>query len=288
MTKPQLPESDLDCLRSLLKTAHALGIPIFAVGATARWLVFNLPNNIPLHRTTTDWDFGVRVADWDQFRRLRQNLLEQATQFHNGRYEHELIHVTSGLKIDLVPFGGLENDGRIRWPESAFEMNVLGFSDALENAIQLDLAPDLKLPVATVPLLVALKFFAYADRKKETDRDLSDLWHVIQHYVMEGRENELFENPLAPLVGEDFDWQYARPLLLGHDVGHACKPMTVERLLPILQELGNPYADGISTLIGRSFSADEEEAERQRVSESFVWLMKALELHRQPSTGTST
>lgn len=49
--KPLLPDAEIDCLRSLLKAAAELDVPIIAVGATARWLVFNLPNGIPLHRT---------------------------------------------------------------------------------------------------------------------------------------------------------------------------------------------------------------------------------------------
>jgi predicted nucleotidyltransferase len=177
-----------------------------------------------------------------------------------------------------VPFGGLENDGRIRWPDSALEMNVFGFSDALLNAIQLDLAPDVQLPVATIPLLVALKFFAFADRKNETDRDLTDLWHVMQRYVLDGREGELFEEPLSVIIDEHFDWEYARPLLLGYDVGRACRPAMVERLLPILGELIDPYSGNIHQLISGYSSAEQEEAERQRVSTSFLWLMKGLQL----------
>jgi len=276
----QLSENELNCLRSLLRAADELGIPIIAVGATARFLVFDLPNDIPHHRTTTDWDFGVRVADWGLFRRLREKLLKQADPFTPGRREQELVHKASGAKIDLVPFGGLESDGRIRWPDSALEMNVFGFSDALLNATQLDLAPDVHLSVATIPLLVALKFFAFADRKNETDRDLRDLWHVVQNYVLDGRERELFEEPLSLILDEHFDWEYARPLLLGNDVGHACQPATVERLLPILRELIDPYAGNIHQLISRNASAEQEEAERHRVSTSFLWLMKGLQIPR--------
>ncbi len=81
-------------------------------------------------------------------------------------------------------------------------MNVFGFSDAFEHATQVDLAADLKLPVATVPLLVALKFVAYSDRKDQDGRDLSDLWHVVENYPLEGRESELVEGPLSQVVDD--------------------------------------------------------------------------------------
>ncbi len=114
MMNDQITDTELNCLRSLLRAAEGVGIPVFAVGASARWLVFNLPNKIPLHRTTTDWDFGVCVSDWDAFRQLCERLKAQADAFVQGRYEHELVHVSSRTKIDLVPFGGLEDDGHIR------------------------------------------------------------------------------------------------------------------------------------------------------------------------------
>jgi predicted nucleotidyltransferase len=278
--KPLLSEAEIDCLRSLLKAAAELDVPIIAVGATARWLVFNLPNGIPLHRTTTDWDFGVRVADWTVFQKLRQRLLEQPDPFSEGRHQHELNHKASGIRMDLLPFGGLENDGRIRWPDTAFEMTVFGFSDALANAIQVELSPDLRLPVASVPLLVALKFFAFADRKSVTDRDLSDLWHVIQNYVVTGRESELFDPPLSAVVDEQFDWGHAGSLLLGYDVGRASRAITAEQLIPILQGLTDPYAKDIAPLISRRWSAEDEESERQRVSASFFWLLKGLQAAR--------
>ena len=276
----QLTDAELKCLRSLKQAADGLDIPLFLVGATARWLVFNLPNDIPLHRTTADWDFGVRVADWNIFNQLRTKLMEQADPFEQGRHYHELIHCATGIKIDLVPFGKLENDCWIHWPNSKFAMNVFGFSEAFENAIQLDLAPDLKLSVATVPLLVALKFFAFADRKDEMDRDLSDLWHVIQNYVLQGRESELYDDPFSQIIDEQFDWEYARPLLLGYDVGRACQAATVQRLLPILQELTDPYSKYIHQVISPSASAKREESERKRVSGSFYWLRNGLQLHR--------
>jgi predicted nucleotidyltransferase len=278
--KPKLSNAELDCLRSLLQAAAELGIPIVAVGATARWLVFNLPNDIPLHRTTTDWDFGVSVPDWAAFQKLRGRLLQQPDPFSQGRHEHELIHQASGIRIDLVPFGGLENDGRIRWPGTGFDMNVFGFSDALANAGQLELAVDVKLPVASIPLLVVLKFFAFADRKHETNRDLSDLWHVIQNYGPGGRESELFNLPLSAVIHDQFNWEYAGAMLLGYDMGRTCASTTVERLLPIVREFTDPYSADIYPLLSRHLSEKQEEAERRHVSQSFLWLLNGLQLQR--------
>lgn len=274
--KTPLSEIDIDCLRELLNTAAEVRVPLVAVGATARWLMFNLPNDIPLHRTTTDWDFGVRVSDWSSFWQLRNALLAQSDRFFAGTRAHEIHHRASGIRIDLVPFGGLENDGCIRWPDSAFEMTVFGFSDALENAVELNIAPGLTLPVASVPLLVALKLFAFDDRKDRTKRDLSDVWHIIENYSVDGRESELYDPPLSAIVAEEFDWNHAGPLLLGCDVGRACREKTVVRLIPVLQDLTHPFCQGISSLLSQTRSADEEESERRRIAESFGWLLNGV------------
>lgn len=273
-------EAELQCLQSVQRAADALGVAIFAVGANARRLVFNIPSGVPIYRTTADWDFGVRVPDWSAFQRIRMRLLNQQDCFEPGRYEHELIHRKTGIRIDLVPFGGLENEGRIRWPESAFEMNVFGFSEACENAVHLELSPDCRMAVATVPMLIALKFFAFEDRKNETDRDLNDLWHVIRNYGSKDRESAIFEEPFSKIIDASFDWECADSLLLGYDVSRACKLATIERLIPIVEELTNPYSAHIGKLIPRSFSQEQEETERLRASARFRWLMKGLQIPR--------
>lgn len=201
----QLSNSELECLRSVRRAADELGIPIIAVGANARRLVFDSPTRIPIHRITTDWDFGVRVPNWTVFHQLRTKLIDQSDSFTQGPYEHRLVHKATAINIDLVPFGGLENEGEIKWPGSDLKMNVFGFADAYENAVELELAQGFRLAVATIPLLVALKFFAFADRWQETDRDLLDVWHVMRHYLSGEREAELFDEPLSSIVTEDFD-----------------------------------------------------------------------------------
>src|SRR5262249_32301363 len=159
---------------------------------------------------------GIRAADWGLIHQLRKKLQAEPFNFQGGQREHELVHKASHLRVDLVPFGGLEKDGHIQWPDTEFEMNVVGYSDAHDNAVQIELAPDLRLPVATLPALVAMKILTVADR--DTDRDLPDVLHVSQNYVIDGREGEFFEEPLSSLIDEAFDWQHAGALLLGYDM----------------------------------------------------------------------
>lgn len=274
-----LSQNELECLRDLQRVASGQAVSIVAVGASARQLVFDTPYGIPVHRTTTDWDFGVRVANWEAFHHLRALFTKQGGTFKTGDSKQQLVHVKTGIKVDLVPFGGLENDGRIRWPDDGLEMTVLEFSNAYEHAVEVELGEAFRLKVATTPLLVALKVFAFSDRCATTDRDLRDLWHMMQNYLTPNQERRLLEEPLATLVGDDFDWgNFAGALLLGFDVGRACEPDSIRRMLDIVATLCDPYSRSINPLLRQAYSDEDENTQRQNISNSFDWFRRGLQL----------
>src|ERR1035437_7752778 len=123
---------------------------------------------------------------------------------------HALIHQATNLPIDLVPFGGLETQGVIRWPNDHVEMVVTGFDDANDHAMEIEVAPDLRVRVVTVPLLTALKLFAFADRGGELIKDLDDLLFIMEHYSTTTGLDRLNEPPLDALVAlADFDVHHA-------------------------------------------------------------------------------
>ena len=123
---------DLAALGDLRRAASACGVPMVMVGAGARLLIFDLVFNIASHRTTTDWDFMVRVSDWAEFHALR----EQAMRF--GYEEttrlHVLIHRATRVHVDLVPFGGVARDAMLRWPSAESVMNLTGVANDSRGA----------------------------------------------------------------------------------------------------------------------------------------------------------
>lgn len=275
--KHDLNKSELECLRIISRVAGDLGVPIMVVGATARQLVFNSPHGIRPYRSTMDWDFGVRVPSWEAFGQFPMALLD-TNAFRPDLREHRLIYAATDMPVDLVPFGGLEADGRIQWPVSQSEMDVIGFSDAYAHCVKVELGPALLMSVVTTPLLVALKLLAFADRKDDTDRDITDLWHFMGHYIDAGQSARLWEEPLVSAIGEDFEWASASAFMLGYDVARACRRETLERLTPIIPELIDPYSPYIAPLIGHCESQRAEEAKRRQISRSFLGLRKGFEL----------
>src|SRR5205085_12544899 len=90
---------------------------------------------------------------------------------------------------------------RSRWlinlwsPHNDFVMNVAGFRDALESAIQVQVDADLVVPVASLPGLLILKLFAWADRKHEK-RDAPDILKILTDYADAGNEDRLYADEL--------------------------------------------------------------------------------------------
>jgi predicted nucleotidyltransferase len=279
MMKPNLTEAESACLHDLKNVADQLGLPILIVGAMARQLIFDGPNGIRPYRFTEDWDFGVKVDSWGSFSKLKAALLD-TKRFEPTPREHRLTH-TTGIDVDLVPFGGLEAHGLIVWPESGSEMNVTGFSEAYTKGIEIELLKGLSIRAATTPLQVALKFIAFADRWNRTDRDITDLWHFMRHYARVEDLVRLYEEPMAShlTVDENFDYNSnLGPLLLGFDVASACGPEIVAQLMKAAETLADPYSKYVKPLIAGYRSQDEEDAERHRVSASFEWLHRGIEL----------
>ena len=63
-------------LRDFARITNRINVPFVIVGAGARLLVFDWKYELSSTRTTTDWDMGVRVPDWNVFRQLKETLVQ--------------------------------------------------------------------------------------------------------------------------------------------------------------------------------------------------------------------
>ena len=249
-------------LRDFATVADRIDVPFVVVGAGARLLVFDWEHGLPSTRTTTDWDAGVRVPDWNAFRQLREALIEgdEPMFIQDERIEHRVRH-HGGIAIDIVPFGGIESEnGTIVWPQDDNQMVVLGFREVLANAMNYDLGEGVAIPVATPPGLAVLKVFAFNDRKKGDD--LRDLYFILDKYDQAGNEQRIFDELSDLLSDGTLEYEYAGAYLLGIDVGRLVSSQTLESLLHIIGPLLDPYSSDLTLLITRFGDEHEEEAER--------------------------
>ena len=95
----------------------------------------------------------VRVPAWSEFEQLKARLTQAADPFSRTEASHRLIHRT-GIQIDLVPFGGVEQDGLVVWPRTGEVMNVTGLEEAYERQDLVLLSSPFPLQVVSVPRFV--------------------------------------------------------------------------------------------------------------------------------------
>jgi len=207
---------------------------------------------------TRDLDFGFALSDWKQFENLKATLISTG-RFKADRAIQRVLYQHSAdisVGVDLIPFGGIQEGSQIRWPpHNDSVMNVAGFREALESAIQVQVDIDLVIPVASLPGLIILKLFAWADRKHEK-RDAPDILKIFADYADAGNEDRLYANELSLLEAAGFDVPIAGAHLLGKDARRIACQETVASIAEILanpnlkRELLNPVSAGQSQ-IGR-------------------------------------
>jgi predicted nucleotidyltransferase len=218
----KVPAGHVSIIRRVVQTAASLNLTtIFIVGAQARDLILQHTYDIPVLRATDDYDFGIVVENWDEFIKLRDLLVAQENFQRHPTKQQRLLHA-EGAIVDLVPFGQLEESaGVIAWPpDFSVVMSTVGFREAYENSIEIRLAPDLIVRVASLAGLALLKIIAWSDRRFE--RDAQDLGLIMRHYLDAGNQDRLYTetgDSFDLLLDDDFDYEAASARVLGRDIG---------------------------------------------------------------------
>jgi predicted nucleotidyltransferase len=112
---------------------------------------------------------------------------------------------SSGIVLDVIPFGGISGDNQtISWrPDGARTMSIAGFTEVLNNALDVRLRqdPDLVVKVATLPGLALLKLIAWDDAYPDRSRDAMDCFAIMNYYIEAGNLDRLSSDG-RDLVGE--------------------------------------------------------------------------------------
>jgi predicted nucleotidyltransferase len=239
----KIPAEQVDIIRQVVNAAQSQGLRLFIVGAQARDLLLQYALDLPIRRATNDIDFGIIVESWDEFTRLRNALIAtkkfQAHKTMRQRLAHE-----SGLLIDLVPFGDLEEpSGQIAWPpDFSIVMSTVGFREAYDNSITVRIADDLVVKVASLAGLALMKIVAWDDRRFE--RDAQDIGLIMKHYLNTGNEDRVYseQGDSFDLLNDDFDYDKASARMLGRDLGRllnvSSRPIVERVLVETTEETG--------------------------------------------------
>lgn len=261
-----LSSPEKSALRDMCSIAARVGIPLMLVGAGARVLVFDCRYNVQ-GRSTTDWDWGIKVASWQEFEALVTVMVEGTLPlFKRTQTLHRFEHLETQTLLDLVPFGSIADPNQlVEWPNER-RMNVLGYEEALVLAEEVMLAESWTIKVASVPALVALKLIAWKDRGGK--KDLEDVVLILQNYF----EDDLYERLKEPLIKGDINFEGMGAFNLGQDIRNRFSREVAIAVDRILEEIIEK-ADGlIPQLIPRM---------EDQWDEQFEQILKGFEVLRQ-------
>ncbi len=234
----KVDSSTLAVLQSVTDAAQRLAIPLFVIGATARDLVLHHYYGATISRATQDIDFAIQVPDWSAFEALKAELLHIG--FLETRTSHRLKFAKGGW-VDLVPFGSISGDGKaVAWPPKGdVVLNILGFSEACEHALNLRISNSHATDISVVsPVgLALLKLVSWTEREREKrPNDAKDFFYVCANYRKIPSINDGMYTQEEMM--EQYGWVPERGSanLLGRDVRAMVAPSTHEHLDRLFDE----------------------------------------------------
>jgi predicted nucleotidyltransferase len=222
-----------DLFREINRITSEQEVPFFVVGAFARDLILKMAHGIEVKRATEDIDCGIQVASWKQFEQLKTSLIETGN-FKPDEHQQQRLKYRDQVKIDIVPFGAIEKDGLITWPDEETEMVTLGFDEAYKDTIRVRLADEVEISVCTLPGLALMKLIAWNDRRFQYRKDAQDLGFIMLHYIHADNEKRLWEGDATDLITDEFDYNLASARLLGRDMGQLLSERSTGPVLKIL------------------------------------------------------
>lgn len=239
-----------DVLRQLHVAAEDVADRSLIIGATARDLILHHAHQLPITRGTVDLDIAVSVRSWDAFRRLERRLRDGGARRDDGTVHRFYV---DDYKVDIVPFGGVEQQGMIVWPETEAEMSVAGFEEASSHAIEVILPGEVVTFVAAPSALLILKLLAWDERHLAMPRhDGPDIRTLIESYAAEWNEDRLYNEADELLQKFGYDNDLAAAALIGQDAASIAHRKTLERIREIVGGETSNDALALARDMGRS------------------------------------
>lgn len=221
MLKANVDDGFHRALRQFADAATRARVPWMMVGATARVFLLEKVYGWPGGIATEDTDFAVLVENWDHYDRLCGRLVSEGgmTATHDPP---KRLTAFGGLLVDLLPYGGVEEDGRrVFWPPDRDSlMTVRGFPGAMKAALTVRVNDDLDVRVASPAGLCALKLFAWEERHTQhIGRDAKDIAYLLRNAERLYPAEILHERFAKTVEASDYDIELAAISVFAADVG---------------------------------------------------------------------
>ena len=201
----QIKETYKDIFEALERALKRFDINFYLIGAQSRdvWT-----NHLSLEkRTTRDIDYCVLVKDHETWKMLNEYLINEE-KFK--RDEEKPYRFYFGEIVDLIPFGGIEEDGEVILDNPTTELSVYGCKEVTEDAVVIEG----NFKVVTLPGLCIMKLVAYNEKPDSRAKDFDDYLFLVKNYHEIAGE-ELFAGNYDDLIKDDFEMQTASARMLG-------------------------------------------------------------------------
>ena len=231
----QIDALTLGIFQSLVEVTHRLNMPCFVVGARVRDMILTDGYGIKTGRATTDVDFGVMLANWEDFYQLKKALIA-SQHFFSSKIMHRLKYKNI-MPIDIVPFCAISGpDSLLSWPPKYEQkMSVLGFKEAYEHSlsVKIQAEPTLYISCASLAGLALMKIVSWHDGSDRATKDAEDLALILCNYLDAGNRERLYEAE-SDLIEDDFDYVQSGARLLGRDIARMLSDDTRNQIITIL------------------------------------------------------
>jgi len=186
----KLPNGMANIYQEVYEVASQFQLDVIVVGAMARDLVLVHGFDARLERGTRDVDFAVKVKDWKAFQKLSAGLIERGFTKADKLAHRFYLNDEEGLRweVDILPFGELaDENGCIKWPpDESIEMSVLGFDEAFDHSLTVQLGDSdsqFSVKVAAPASMVFLKLISWLEREPAIrTKDAKDIRYLMRTY----------------------------------------------------------------------------------------------------------
>ena len=201
----QIKETYKDIFDALERALTRFDIDFYLIGAQSRdvWI-----SHLDLDfRTTRDIDYSVFIKDHETWNSLTEYLINEEG-FKRDQKEPYRFYLDE--MVDLIPFGGIEENGEVVLDNPTTELSVYGSKEVTEEAIVMEGG----YKVITLPGLCIMKLIAWNEKPDQRAKDWDDFLFILNNYHLIAGE-QLFEGNYDDLIKDNYELPIASARMLG-------------------------------------------------------------------------
>ena len=202
-------------LEELIPVFERREITFYVIGAIARDIILDL-NNEKSKRVTMDLDIAIAIDHWEDFENLTADILALPNFTKDSKQQQRFLYKEK-FQVDIVPYGGIkdQNDNIFWPPDKSFAMSVVGFEEAEQNLMTIELDEELTFDIVSLEGVFLLKLFAWKDRADQYSKDAEDIGFLLNNYFNINRDTSYDETYNKVYDLDDFTELKAGTIILG-------------------------------------------------------------------------